>query len=543
MTGTETLPDWQPVADAAELGHVRLAAIPTAHADQRALDRVSHGELDRVAVSLRIPGQETWAPVRLWDFTSIGFGIWIQDDSSAPEGSLHDPILAREKAATGLSGKPLPWREMDEVEVRIRLGARHEYQVWCQVRNVSRWRGGTRIGLRRLDLAFPQTLDAERRSALRLGLSPTLSLKARIRHPFLYGHWCRLIASDLNQDLGMSFLCNDPSILLFEGMELEICFELSAFRQEPMRALVAWVHATDSDQVKFGVQCISVDHRLHNALCDYLLFSQYWTPAKLRAAGFQSKRVRSHLRFSAVRTMDDYAEVLHLRRDAYVGAGKRPQGTRPEHMSTALDGRSRILMARHHGKLVGTMTYTFPASEETVLDSQAGFPGAKYPVRLPPKMNMIEVSRLCIDESYRGTDLLVGIFEHGLKHFLLSDRHWLLTSATDELVPLYRRIGFVKLKAAYKHPLLGNRDHHLLIAHKSAFLWGFGIGLYVWNSVFGDLIRHLLERKRLQVPAWMRIMIRCKLMFRPLARRSMDAMTRRAFSRHLEALRNARKPD
>ena len=51
----------------------------------------------------------------------------------------------------------------------------------------------------------------------------------------------------------------------------------------------------------------------------------------------------------------------------------------------------------------------------------------------------------------------------------------------------------MKLKASYKHPLLNNKEHHLLIAHRSAFLWGFGMGLLTWNSVFGDLVGHLLD--------------------------------------------------
>jgi hypothetical protein len=474
------------------------------------------------------------------DFTSIGFGVQYLPVTRL-DGNLPDePILARpgERSSAAATPQEAPWRSGDEVEFRIRLGAGREFQVWCEVRNASQWRGGFKIGLRRLDLGFPQTADNERRASLRLALSPALSLKARVRHPFLFGHWCRLLVSDLNKDMGLSFICKDPSILLFEGLTMDVFFELAAFRQEPMKVRVSWVHASSEDEVKFGVECVSVHHSLHNALCDYLLFAQYWTPSKLRQAGFQSKRVRSHLRFSAVRTMEDYTEVLYLRRDAYMSAGKCSETTRPESMSTKLDGRSRILMARHHGKLVGTLTFTFPATEDTLLDSQAGFPGNKYPVPLPPKMNLIEVSRLCIDERYRGTDLLVGMFEHGLKHFLMSDRHWMITSATDELLPLYTRIGFVRLKASYRHPLLNNKEHHLIIAHRSAFLWGFGMGLLTWNSVFGDLVRHLLERKLIEVPGWTRAVIRAKLWFRPLAAWATDSKARRAFRKHLEALRS-----
>jgi hypothetical protein len=507
--------------------------------EQRAMERVSQRELGGATASLRLPGGE-WIPVHLSDFSSIGFGVMYSPQM--PLGS--EPILTRNTEDTAAPEQAGPGKksllmlaEGDEVEMGIRIRAHQEFFVWCSVKNAGPWKDGIKLGLRRLDVNFPEAVDVERRSAFRLSLSPTLALKARIRHPFLYGHWCPLVTSDVNRDLGFSFLSDDSSILLFEGMELSLHFEIAAFRQTPMKVRVAWVHATRSDEVRFGVRCLEMDFPLHNAICDYMLFSQFWSPARLRQAGFQPRHVRAHLRFGTVKTMDDYAEVLYLRRDAYVGAGKRPEGTKPEQMSSPLDGRSRILMAHHHGKVVGSMTFTFPAFEDTVLDTQSGFPGAKYPVQMPPKANLIEVARLCIDEEYRGTDLLQGMFEHGLKHFLISDRHWLVTSATDELLPIYERIGFVRTKASYKHPLFNLKEHHLILAHRNSFLWGLGINLFVWNSVFGDLVRYLVERKLVDVPGWMRAVIRVKLLFRPLARRFTDGKAKRAFRKHMEALR------
>jgi predicted GNAT family N-acyltransferase len=235
--------------------------------------------------------------------------------------------------------------------------------------------------------------------------------------------------------------------------------------------------------------------------------------------------------------MDDYAEVLYLRRNSYVGAGKKPKETRPEEMASRLDGHSRILMALHQDKLVGSLTFTFPTHEEELLDSEAGFPGRKFPVRTPPKTSLIEVSRLCIDEEYRGTDLLQGLFEHGVKHFLLSDRYWLLTSAVPELLPLYERIGFAKLGASYKHPSLNNLEHHLIIAHRDTFLMGKGISLLLWNSLFGDLVRHLLDRKLIRIARPYAFLIRAKLLFAPLSKRLLENRSARAFRRHLEFLR------
>lgn len=505
--------------------------------DSRALDRISERELGIFSVAIRVGGSDAWHAVRLWDFNGIGFGV-----VHAPGQSLQEPILGRPghrpETASGTSGLDL--KEGEEVEVRMVKGTSRPYRLWCQVRNIGPWRDGVKIGLRRLDINLPQLVEVDRRGAKRLSLGAGLSLKARLRHPFLYGRWCPVTVFDINPSLGLSFRSEDASLLLFEGMEVEIHFELPSLRSSPMKARVAWVHATRENEIRFGGECQDMGFGLHNALCNFLLVSRQWTPAQLREVGFKAGKIKACLRYRTVKSMEDYAAVLHLRRDAYVEAGKKPADTQPERMASVLDGVSRILTAHHLESLVGSITFTFPVSEDTVLDSQAGFPGGKYPVRLPPKANLIEVSRLCVHPSYRGTDLLIGLFEHGLKHFLLSDRHWLLTSATEDLLPLYQRIGFTRLKASYRHPHLNHQVHHLIIAHRSAFLWGFGIGILSWNSVFGNLVAYLLERKLIPIPGWMRIIIRAKLAFRPLAALLTDARAKAGFKRHMSALYSSR---
>jgi hypothetical protein len=505
--------------------------------ESRSQERISHRELGFVAISIRTPGGR-WLPVRLWDFTSISFGVIYSEAESAwpapagPESrdSMPDPT---DRGAFDRLGFEID----NEIEIRIRLTPDTEFETWCQVKNMIPVKEGVRIGLRRLDVSFPQTVEADRRAAFRLPLAPSLSLKARVSHPFLYGHWSSLAVSDINRYMGLSFLCADPSILLFEGMEIRVYFELARHRTAPMLARVTWVHANEANQVSFGVACMDVPWNLHNGICDYLLYSRHWTPGRLREAGFLSRQVKGRLRFRSMKTMDDYAEVLYLRRDAYVGAGKKPKDTQPEAMASRLDGHSRILMALHQDKLVGSLTFAFPHHEEELLDSESGFPGRKYPVRIPPKTSLIEVSRLCIDEGYRGTDLLQGLFQHGVKHFLLSDRYWLLTSAVSDLLPLYERIGFAKLDASYKHPSLNNLEHHLILAHRDAFLMGKGMNMLLWNSLFGDLIRHLLDQKLIKVTGPETLLIRAKLMLAPLSKRLLDYRAVNAFRRHLEYLR------
>jgi hypothetical protein len=105
------------------------------------------------------------------------------------------------------------------------------------------------------------------------------------------------------------------------------------------------------------------------------------------------------------------------------------------------------------------------------------------------------------------------------------------------LLPLYERIGFKKLGASYKHPALKNLEHHLIIAHRDAFLRGDGMNLMVWNSLFGDLIDHLLDRKLLRVPGPVQALIRAKRLAGPLSRRLLERRAAAAFRKHLRHLR------
>ncbi|HLP40938.1 MAG TPA: hypothetical protein VK465_05480, partial [Fibrobacteria bacterium] len=419
----DTGSDWAPVPPSRGMTAPE-DAWPSMGSDKRGLDRISQRELGKVDFDLRTPGGG-WVKARLWDFSSIGFGVLLE-----PRHAGRDPILAENGEASGASP---PLSEGDEVRIRIRVRAHASFEAWCSVIYVSPWRGAFKVGLRRQDVGLPQEVGGDRRATPRLSFSPALGLAARVRNPFLYGHWSVLRVTDVGRNLGFAFVTDDPSTLLFEGMEVRIHFDLACFRSMPILARVTWAYATQKSELRFGVECLSMDWRLQAGLWDYLLHSGQWTPATLREAGFRGSRVKGRLCFRTVKTMEDYAEVLKLRRDAYVGAGERLESTQPEDMASSLDGISRILIARHHGLLVGSVTLAFPASEDTLLDSQEGFPGGKYPVAIPPKANLIEMNSLCIREDYRGTDLPRGLFEHGLKHVLMSDRHWLITSATEEL--------------------------------------------------------------------------------------------------------------
>lgn len=486
--------------------------------DARRQLRISQRELGRVAIAVQKTewaDEQKWVNAKLWDFSSISLGIRVDKSD---------------------------WEVGDRLKVRLQAAAEtHVFECTlmskreCQGAALPQWH----LGLRREDVTAPQGRDGSRREDERLRLAPAVNLVARIKHPFLFAHWCHVRAYDVNRSMGFAFECQDPSLLVFIGMTIDLHFELPGMRLLPLKARVAWVFAEGDHCVRFGVSCVAMDFALHNSISDFLLVTRHWSPARLREAGFRVQQVKQRLRFRTVKNGEDYEAVLLLRRDAYVGAGRKPEGTPPEAMAGRLDKQSRIITAWHGSELVGSLTFAFPNSEDVILDSEAGFPGHRYPVQVPRKTDLIEVSRLCIHQAYRSTDLLQGLFEHGMQHFLSSERKWLLSSAIPELLPLYLRIGFKTLGATYRHPALGNAEHHLISAHRDAFLKGKGMRYAVWLGLFGDVLRFLVSRHGRLFSITQRLRLAPHLIIHPLMKRMIRARLRRAFKQYLATLRTS----
>jgi hypothetical protein len=235
--------------------------------------------------------------------------------------------------------------------------------------------------------------------------------------------------------------------------------------------------------------------------------------------------------FRFLETMEEYAQVLALRRSAYVDVGKKDSATKPEEMSVLKDKDSRILCAFHDDTLVATAAITFPARNDEVLRSEAAFPDGKYPILHPPRTELLEVNSLCTHKDYRRGDLLQTMFEQIARIFILSGRTWIITLAETSLLPIYLGIGF---RNTGKTCEFMGRMHHLIHVEREVALEGRRIGLFRWNLLYGDLMEDILERRMLPLGYLARLRLRFMLTFKPLAKRWMFSHYERAFRQSLE---------
>ncbi len=485
--------------------------------ENRSKRRVKEQELQEIPAQLLIAESALGLSCTIVDYSHGGFGIFVS------------PLVAP-RIEFGM-----------QVVLQISLRQKN-MSVPCTVVHCAPGAEGMRFGLARSKWEGLSLSEKDRRRANRLTLKNYQRLYSRAPHALFRGTWDYFTVLDVNKNMGLALETHNPESFVMAGMEINLYLSLPGFTEFPYRGIVTWVWPEEGRFLRFGLRCLEMSYELNQALCDYLLDYQDWTPNELRRFGFQVREFKSHLKFRCVESKEEYLQVVKLRWLAYVAAGKQSAESAPEGMASSLDSISRIIVAYHHGMLAGSLTATFPQTETDKLETEKSFPNGCFPCPMPAKTNMIEVARLCTHFNYRGGDLLRGLFEQAALYFLLSGRESVVTSAVDNLMPLYQKIGFKDLGHSYAHPTMNSLSHHLVLAHRNSFLWGQGISWMTWCTVFGDMVAYLLERGFISPNPAVQLLIKVKLTLMPLLKRWGEHRAKRSFRYHLLLLqRGSRK--
>lgn len=478
----------------------------------RKTDRFGERELERLNASIRTAQDTRWIKVALRDFSQTGFGM-----------------VALGTSRTFL---PTPGQVLD---LRIEAPWGQSLLIPCEVRNVPSHGDGLRLGVERLDVK-----RGIQSGAGRLSLETATRVVVRIDCGILFREWNDAELAGFEADGTWIFESDDPGLLVFKGSPLIMQFELPLESEDLGTGQVAWVRSIGEDRVAFGVSWKALSFQISNSMGEHLLRSQSIPPTELERYGIHLKSFREQLRFSVVSTLEEYAQVLDLRRAAYVQAGKAPTETTPEKFSSRFDRESRILGAFHAGELVACMGLTFPASQDSMLKSEILFPGKRYPVDIPPKTSLVEAHAFCTKTDFRGGDLVRAVFEQVARCVLLSDRDWILTLSTSELWPLYKNIGFRKLGASVPVEYLGGQEHHLILLHRDAWTCGRGIGPFAWNYFYGDLVRDLIAKGYLTLSTWQGLRFWTYSLFRVAVRKRSRAQLEKKYRKVIEANRSGK---
>lgn len=286
------------------------------------------------------------------------------------------------------------------------------------------------------------------------------------------------------------FETTDPLFLAFPGMNLSVHLSLAQEKGESFECMVLHIQEIRKSSILVKAKIKHYRGVTKDWLATFLFQHARFSPAQLRNIGLTIKNVSDALRVRTIQSNDEYLQVLELRRSAYAKAGKLAQGAGVEETVNPHDPTSTILVAIHGDRIVGSITLTLPQSEDVMLESEAYFKEG-YPASFPKKCNMVEISRLCVDSAYQGTDILIRLLSHICRIGMLSKRTHLVTSADDNLWPLYEKMGFYKTGLSYRHQQLAGKVHHLILYSRERFIAGTGTGPLIWNKIYGKMHAYL----------------------------------------------------
>jgi predicted GNAT family N-acyltransferase len=345
------------------------------------------------------------------------------------------------------------------------------------------------IGFRWGSLSKVGDLKEEKRSEARFLGGQNFLLTGVAPNPALFNDLVYFDVVDVSKG-GMQLATSTRNKSLIPGMVLESVISFPAIGRLTIRFKIVNIRIRSKNgenSLALGTQIIHSTGNGPETFGQYLL--QFGIPVSvrdLRKEGFRVRSTQSAVDFSFVRARSEYNEVLDLRKLAYSEAGKFDESEPSAKMGDVFDAKSKILIARHRGKVVGSLRITFHAPEEKNEYQQY----VELPKTFPGNDEMVVLSRICTHPEYRGSDLLYGLMKQCLLTVLQSKKRYLLGGASDALIPLYVKLGFRRQHIFFRHGALNETKEEIILADAFKILSGTDISASVWNEHYSDLTNY-----------------------------------------------------
>jgi GNAT superfamily N-acetyltransferase len=247
-----------------------------------------------------------------------------------------------------------------------------------------------------------------------------------------------------------------PHVALLSGMEVEVCLHLVFGAVERVRARVTCVR-----RPHIGVAWVDPPPALHRVLSDYLLATDATlTPALLRASGLAVGSIDQAVTYDYASTGSDQEEILALRLRAHQAHGHLAAASIAD-LRSPFDAHSRHLTCRFGGRIVRYVRVIFvdgsPARSQYV-----SWGGHEVPQWLWDA-GFVEAGAGAMDPDFQRAGLFVPLMAHAVRVAVQSGHRYVLGACDDELLGMYREMGFAVLEERIVEPKPGWRFRSHLI--------------------------------------------------------------------------------
>ena len=286
---------------------------------------------------------------------------------------------------------------------------------------------------------------------------------------------------------GMRLVTSLRNNFIVRGMRLDIIVSFPMVSQITVRTTVqnvSFVSSNEKEYLSVGVHFERMTLNQSSVIAQYM--AQFGDVDSLREFrdGYGPVGIGGSIEFGVVRTEEDYREVLNLRHLAYMADGKISDDLTASEVSDIHDSRARILTCKYRGKTIATARLTFHEHGD-VTEHEAFI---VWPNEFPRRDESVEVTRACTHPDFRRTGLFFALLRHVVITATQAGRSWVVTSSTEDLVPMYQFVGLFDVGLTYHHPELNDLKHIVLVGNMHDALSGRTVGPTAWNQVWRDAL-------------------------------------------------------
>jgi len=282
---------------------------------------------------------------------------------------------------------------------------------------------------------------------------------------------------------------------LFRGMELPKS-QLSFPGMTPIRANLKVRHARHSKEEGSFLVGVSIESQLkeyRKCLSNYLTVLSPFNSTesritKLRGDELLSTKVKNGLTFRCIQTQEDYEQLLKLRHLGFSLAKKVKRGSVWQDQGEGLEKEGMLVCGFLAGEMVSGMELRF---------GNHGVPLSiihKLHGNMKKKLEaerICEVSRLVVHPSGQGSDAFVGLIQKVHAILFQAGGYDALICVVDDLVHLYRRLGFREVGSRFPHPHISNVYLRPMLIEKKIFVRAQNINAYNWSVVYSETHAYL----------------------------------------------------
>ena len=388
-------------------------------------------------------------------------------------------------------------REIDDewlgvaVEAKIGLSDNQTLVQRGVVVDISSNIPGTReAAVRTIHQEYPRVPQLERRRQVRWMCSDEFHPTGVASNPAKANDFILFRVLDISPS-GMRLLTSLRNNFIVRGMRLDVIVSFPMVSQITVRLTiqnVSFISRNDKEYLAIGAQVEGLTNQQSSVIAQYMAqFGDVDSLREFRDSGFAPFGISDAIEYSVVRTEADYREVLNLRHLAYLADNKIAKSAKVNDVADIHDSRARILMCRYRGKTIATARLTFHEIGDVTEHEEF----IAWTSEFPRRDESVEVTRACTHPDFRRTGLFFALIRYVVITATQAERSWVVTSSTEDLVPMYRFVGLSQVGLTYNHPDLNDLKHVVLVANMYDALSGRSVGPTAWNQVWRDAFPYM----------------------------------------------------